>query len=64
MIEQLRNSEAKVGELKFSTHSFPFWLMAVVITSFLAQLAWPMIDNAHPSLIDDSDIIFALQGDS
>src|ERR1700694_5794298 len=40
------------------------WLMTIVIMAFLGPLALPMIDNAAPSLIDDHDIIFALQGDS
>lgn len=39
-------------------------ILAFVLAGFLAHIVLPMIDQAKPSLIDDHDIVFALDGGS
>ncbi|MET4519823.1 hypothetical protein [Bradyrhizobium sp. I1.7.5] len=40
------------------------FILAFVLAAFLARIVLPMIDHAKPSLIDDHDIVFALDGGS
>lgn len=40
------------------------WIIAFVLAAFLAKIVLPMIDQAKPSLIDDHDIVLALDGSS
>ncbi|UPK38597.1 hypothetical protein IVB18_15955 [Bradyrhizobium sp. 186] len=55
-----RGSDGQVGP----KNRLILFILAFVLAAFLAKIVLPMIDHAKPSLIDDHDIVLALDGGS